>query len=283
MNLSKKNFSRSLFVLVASLFFISSLMTANIYALTNSQAVAQGYSASSTLQPGMIVSLNAKNSSQVVALSQSNIQAMLGVVISANSAAITLGQTNAHQQVFVTNYGQHNVLVSNQNGPIKIGDYITISDLAGVGMKANNSESIVLGQAAANFNGSSNIEGTETLKTSNGSKVTVVIGSIPVDISIAKNPLAQGPKGLPTFLKSITKFATNKNVSATRVYLSLLILLAGVILTITIIYSAVKNGIISLGRNPLAKRAIGGSLFRLIIAAIIIFAISLGVAYLVLL
>lgn len=283
MNLSKKIFSRSFFILGTALFFIGSLMIANAYAVANNQAVAQGYSASTSIQPGMIVSLNAKNPSQVVALSQSNIQAMLGVVISANSAAITLGQTNAHQQVFVTNYGQHDVLVSNQNGPIEVGQYITISDLAGVGMKADSSESLVLGQAAGSFNGTTNVEGTAVLKGSNGRKTTVAIGTIPVDISIAKNPLAQGPKGLPTFLKNITKFATNKNVSATRVYLSLLILLAGVILTITIIYSAVKNGIISLGRNPLAKRAIGGSLFRLIIVAVIIFAISLGVAYLVLL
>lgn len=283
MNLSKKIFSRSFFILGTALFFIGSLMIANAYAVANNQAVAQGYSASTSIQPGMIVSLNAKNPSQVVALSQSNIQAMLGVVISANSAAITLGQTNAHQQVFVTNYGQHDVLVSNQNGPIEVGQYITISDLAGVGMKADSSESLVLGQAAGSFNGTTNVEGTAVLKGSNGRKTTVAIGTIPVDISIAKNPLAQGPKGLPTFLKNITKFATNKNVSATRVYVSLLILLAGVILTITIIYSAVKNGIISLGRNPLAKRAIGGSLFRLIIVAVIIFAISLGVAYLVLL
>ena len=283
MNLSKKIFSRGFFILGTALFFIGSLMIANAYAVANNQAVAQGYSASTSIQPGMIVSLNAKNPSQVVALSQSNIQAMLGVVISANSAAITLGQTNAHQQVFVTNYGQHDVLVSNQNGPIEVGQYITISDLVGVGMKADSSESLVLGQAAGSFNGTTNVEGTAVLKGSNGSKTTVAIGTIPVDISIAKNPLAQGPKGLPTFLKNITKFATNKNVSATRVYLSLLILLAGVILTITIIYSAVKNGIISLGRNPLAKRAIGGSLFRLIIVAVIIFAISLGVAYLVLL
>lgn len=250
---------------------------------SNKQQVAQGYTAGSSIQTGMIVRLDTTNANKVVALDLKNINKMFGVVVSANSAALTLSQASNTQQVYVTNYGQHSVLVTNQNGPIKVGDYITISSLGGVGMKADSSQSLVLGQAAGNFNGVNNVQGNATLTASNGSKTSVAIGSIPVDIAIASNPLAQGPQGLPTALKDITKFATNKSVSATRVYLSLLIIVAGIIIVITVIYAGVRNGIISLGRNPLAKKAIGGSLFRLVLAAIIIFALSLGVAYAVLL
>ena len=250
---------------------------------TATQAVAQGYNSSTQLQPGMIVRLSNSNPNEVVPLDLTNIEKMLGVVVSSNDAAVTLSQNNAKYEVYVTNFGQHNVLVTNQNGPIKVGDYITISSLSGIGMKADGNETIVLGQAAGNFSGNSNVISTTTLKTPSGQKSSVDIGLIPVDVSVANNPLAQGPRGLPSFLQNITKFATNKSVSATRVYISMVIVLAGIILTITIIYSGVKNGLISLGRNPLAKKTISGSILKISLVAIIIFAVSLGAAYAVLL
>ena len=273
-----------LLLVVSTLTFMACLFPATALAMaTATQAVAQGYNSSTQIQPGMIVRLSNSNPNEVVPLDLTNIEKMLGVVVSSYDAAVTLSQNNAKYQVFVTNFGQHNVLVTNQNGPIKVGDYITVSSLSGIGMKADGNESIVLGQAAGNFNGSSNVISTTTLKIPNGQKSTVSIGLIPVDVSVANNPLAQGPRGLPSFLKNITKFATNKSVSATRVYISMVIVLAGIILTITIIYSGVKNGLISLGRNPLAKKAISGSILKISIVAIIIFAVSLGAAYVVLL
>ncbi|MGH7234200.1 MAG: hypothetical protein ACREF7_02020, partial [Candidatus Saccharimonadales bacterium] len=243
------------------------------------QLIAQGYSSSSNLQPGMIVRLDSSSSNKVSALDISHINQMLGVVISANDAALTLSQTTALQEVYVSNFGQHNVLVTNQNGPIKAGDYITISALAGLGMKADSNESFVLGQAASNFDGVHNVLSTSSLASSGGQKVNLSIGSIPVNISIASNPLAQGARGVPAFITKLTKFATNKSVSASRVYLGMLCVVAGLIITITIIYSGIKNGFISIGRNPLAKKAISLNLIRVVAISIVIFAISLGSAY----
>ncbi len=247
------------------------------------QAVAQGYSSTSPLQPGIIVSLASNNSGSVAPLNINNIKAMLGVVVSYNQASITLGNQNANNQVFVTNYGQHDVLVSNQNGPITTGDYITISNISGVGMKADGNEPIVLGQAAGSFDGVNNIEGTASIKNSNGKSVNVNLGLIPVDISIANNPLAAGPQGLPTVLNNVSKFATNKSVSAVRVYVALFVAVIGLIMALTIIYSAIKNGIVAMGRNPLARRSIIGGMVRVIAVGVIVFAISLGASYAILL
>ena len=255
----------------------------SVAATSNSQAVAQGYLSSSPLQPGMIVRLDSNNPNHVTAVDLKNINKMLGVVVSANDAAITLGQSSGSNQAYVTNFGLQNVLVTNQNGAIKVGDYVTISDIAGIGMKADANEPTTLGQAAGNFDGIHNVESTSVLKLSNGQTINVNIGLIPVDISIANNPLSQGPKGIPRFLENITKFATNKSVSATRVYLGMLIIIAGIILSITVIYAGIRNSMISMGRNPLAKKAITSGLVRLVLGAIIIFAISLGAAYAVLL
>lgn len=274
---------RSLFLGLSLTALLIAGMAVPAFADSATQAVAQGYSSDNPLQPGMIVRLDSKDSQKVVPLDLNSIDKMLGVVVSASQATVTLGSSNASNQVFVTNYGRHNVLVSNQNGPIKVGDYITVSNLAGVGMKADGNEGLVLGQAAGAFNGTTGVVGSSSLTSSNGQKTSVNLGTVPVDISISSNPLAVGPKGLPTFLKKITRFATNKSVSALRVYLSMFIVLVGIILTITIIYSGVRSGIISLGRNPLAKKTISGSLVRVVLFGIIIFAISLGAAYAVLL
>ena len=243
------------------------------------QLVAQGYSGSANLQPGMMVRLDGSKNNEVTALDLTHITQMLGVVISSSEAALTLSQTTAAQQVYVSNFGQHSVLVTNQNGPIKVGDYITISSLSGLGMKADNNESIVLGQAAAGFDGIHNVLSSSSLNSTSNQKTTINIGSIPVDINIANNPIAQGAKGVPAFLNKLTKFATNKTVSASRIYLGMLSVVAGLIVTITIIYSGIKNGFISIGRNPLAKRAIVVNLVRVVAIAVVIFAISLGAAY----
>lgn len=248
-------------------------------AVTQNQIAAQGYTAGSNLQPGMIVEVDKTDSNKVDALDLANISKMLGVVISANQAALTISQTGSSQEVYVTNYGVHNVLVSNQNGLIKAGDYVSISDLSGIGMKANDTESLALGLAAGSFDGVHQVLSTSPLASKSGQKETVAIGSIPVDINIAANPLAEGTKGVPAFLGKIVKFTTNKAVSATRVYLAMLCVVVGVIVTITVVYSGIKNGLISIGRNPLAKKSIVRNLTMVIIVSVVIFGLSLGAAY----
>ncbi len=248
---------------------------------SGNQATVQGYGGSSQLQPGMIVRLDSKNPKNVVALDYANVSKMWGVIVSANEAAITLSQPNVSQEVYVANSGRYSVLVSTQGGPINVGDYISISSLSGVGMKANSSDPVVLGQAAESFNGSNNVLSTAKLNGTNGSS-NVAIGLIPVDVNIINNPLASSSNNIPAPLSKVVHFVTNKSVSAIRVYLSLMVVLIGAVITVAVIYSGVKNGIISLGRNPLAKKVIGGGMLRVIAFGIIIFGLSLGGAYLLL-
>ena len=244
--------------------------------------VAQGYGTDGVIQNGMIVRLDPTNSSKVMTMDLSHMNKMLGVIVSGNESALTIGQSTSGQEVYVSNTGQHDVLVSSQNGSISIGDYITISSLAGIGMKADPNEAEVLGQAAGNFNANSNSLSNVQLNIGSGQKQTVSIGLIPVTINIEKNPLFnQGSHGIPSILSNITKYATNKSVSATRVYLGMLCVLAGMVVTITLIYSAIKSSFISIGRNPLAKKAIMLNLIRVLIISILIFGISLGAAYLI--
>jgi len=285
MLIKKHNYLVKLIIIIVALSLLAlglTLFSHQAMADTQNQAVAQGYSATSNLQPGTIVSLNPTNANQVEPLNYNSISQMFGVVVLPSQSAITLGQSNDSNQVYVTNFGKHDVLVSNQNGPIKVGGYISISSISGVGMAANTSQKLVLGQAAASFNGTANVVGSEVIKNSLNQSQTVEIGTIPVVISIEDNPLKSGPVGLPTILEKISKFATNKSVSADRVYLGALVVLLGTILAITIVYAGVKNGLISIGRNPLAKKIIGAKLFKLVITGIFVLIVSFGAAYLIL-
>lgn len=279
--LNKHALKSLFFSLGALLILLLTTLAGSSVNAAQQQLVAQGYSANSLLQPGMIVMLDNRNPNKVTALDLKNVNRMLGVVVPASQSSLTISQQTNTNEVFVSNTGQQEVLVSNQNGPINIGDYVTVSAVSGIGMKADANEGVILGQAAGKFDGSNNVISSTTLKSSSGKTQAVSIGSIPVDIHITSNPLDQGAKGVPVFLSKITKFATNKSVSATRIYLGMLCVLAGLVVTITVVYSAIKNGFISLGRNPLAKRAIVINLIRILVIGIVLFAVSLGGAYLI--
>jgi hypothetical protein len=250
---------------------------------TKTNQVTQGYGTNQNLQKGMIVKLVDKDATKVEPVTSDTIAKMLGVVVAANDAAFALGSTSNSGQVFVANTGRYDTLVSNQNGPIKSGDYITISAIAGVGMKVDTTESAVLGRATAGFNGSSNVSGSATLKDSTGAQVKVSIGRIPVELNVGHNPLQQsGEKNLPGFLKAASEFVANKPVNATRVYLGLIVLAVTSLLAGGMLYSGIRGGLIAIGRNPMAKKSIVAGIIRVVISGMIVFIIGLFGVYLLL-
>jgi hypothetical protein len=249
-----------------------------------SQAVTQSYNADSSVQMGMIVNLKANDSTTVEPLSQGSINTMLGVTVAANDAALTLSPQNVkQQQVYVATYGRYATLVSTQNGPIRAGDYITISSLAGVGMKAGSDQSVVLGKATTNFSGTSNVEGSVTVKDNKGNSAKVAIGRIPVSLEVAHNPLAsKATDYVPSFLAKTAVTVAGKPVSAARIYLGTLTLLVSALVTGNILYSGVKSGMTAIGRNPLSRKSIIRSLIQTVIAGLIIFVVGVFAVYLLL-
>src|SRR5579872_7353563 len=209
--------------ILGSVFSILALGVAVVFSgSARAQSVAQGYQATSQLSPGIIVQQDDKNPSQVEPLTSNNATKMLGVVVDANASPVSLSDDSAGLQVYVVTTGTYDVLVSNQNGVIHAGDYITISSLDGTGMKANTSSSTVLGKAANNFDGKTDVLNTTTLKKSSGGSVTVAIGRIPVAITIGRNPLLQSTlPDLPGFLARATENVANKPVNTAQAYLGL--------------------------------------------------------------
>ncbi len=246
---------------------------------TPAQTVIQGYDTDTTLQHGMIIAISQKDATKVEAATSSSVERMRGVVVDPADAAVTLSSPS--QKVFVAGAGRYSVLVSNQNGSIHADDYISISSLPGIGMKARGDQSIVLGRAITAFDGTNHV--ISTASVIDKSTKQVAIGTVTVDINIIRNPLVgTGNSSLPSFLQSASTTIAGKDVSPGKVYLAAVILLMAGIISGSMLYAGVRSSIVSIGRNPLSKRSIIGSLLQVVITSLIIFIGGLFGVYLLL-
>ena len=249
-----------------------------------SNSVANTYSADSMVQQGMIVQLKDKAPTEIVPLTAGSPNKILGIVIPNTNVAIVLTPTTAtKQQVLVATTGKFMVLVSNQNGPVKVGDYLAISAISGVAMKAGVDEQQVIGKASGNFTGSGNVISTIDVKDQLGKTTKVAIGRVSVDIAIAHNPLNQKTVDhVPAFLSNLAKAVANKSVSVARIYLSSVIFFFTTVITSIMLYSGIRSGMIAVGRNPLSKKSIIKSLIQTVIAGLIVFIVGILAVYLLL-
>jgi len=247
------------------------------------QSVVQSYGSSTNLEVGLIVELQPNSSSNVKVLTQANATRMFGVVVNPNNAAVSISSSNSAYPTYVATTGNYQVLVNNENGSIRVGDYITISSINGVGMKAEASDQIIIGKALSNFSGTSDSLGSTILKNSNGRTSTVQLGLVDVSIAIAHNPLQQSTRpDLPSFLLSAGKTVANKPVSEGRIYISLVILGISAIISGSMLYAGIRSSIIAIGRNPLSKRSIIRSLIQVTLTSLIVFILGLFAVYLLL-
>ena len=249
-----------------------------------SGAVTQSYSAGPSVQSGMIVELQASNPQTIIPLHSSDIAHMLGVVVPTANAAIVLSPAaGTQQQVLVATVGHYGLLVTNQDGPIKTGDYVTISSLDGIGMKADADQTEVVGRAAGNFNGAANVLGSVKLKNQQGQATTVTIGSISLDLDITHNPLYQkSPAFVPDFVNKFATGVANKPVSTARIYLATVMLVITAFIVASILYGSMRGSMVALGRNPLSKQPIMRGLLQSMITVLIIFAVGVIAVYLLL-
>ncbi len=252
-------------------------LTGGIYA----QSVTQGYGSDETLQRGMIVGTKKDDPTKVEALNVDQLEQMLGIVVSPNDSPITLSGDD--EKVFVATVGRYEVLVSDQEGAINPGDYITASSLDGIGMHATFDQSEIIGRALTAFDGTGgNIVGQSDLIDTNGNARSVKIGRIELDIAISKNPLAKSAAVTPEWLGKIGQAIAGKSLSPARIYISAGIFIIGSVIAGSILYAGIRSSIIAVGRNPLSKRSILRGLVEVIFTALIVFIISVVGVYLLL-
>jgi hypothetical protein len=263
--------------------FAAVLTLTAVTGVAGAQTVVQSYASTGNVQNDMIVSLANGQTDIVTPASTANLKKIFGVTVSpTDTSAILSPSSGAGQSVYVATNGTYEVLVSNQNGVINVGDYITVSSLDGIGMKTGSTEAMVLGKALAAFDGKTNVTNTATLTSGNGKKITVSLTAIPVDVNIIQNPQLNQAPDLPGFLRHITQTVTNKPVDAVRAYISLGVLAITLVVVGIMLYSGVRSSIISIGRNPLSRRSIMSGLLGVGLTAMAIFIVGLIAVYLLL-
>lgn len=246
--------------------------------LAPTNTVAQSYSAGPDVLSGMLV--QPKDKSTVMPVDADSIHKMSGVVIPINGAQIVLTPPNTQsRQVLVSSVGRYNVLVSNQNGAVKIGDYLTISALPGIAMKADANQPEVVGRAAGNFDGKTNIVDTVKLKSDSGSTSSATVGYVQTDIHLAPNPLQKNSNYVPGVLARAAQSVTNKPVSAARIYLSIAVIVATFFITGSMVYGGMRGSMTAIGRNPLAKGVISRGMVQAVIFGLIVFLLGILAAY----
>lgn len=241
-------------------------------------SISQGYSTSEDLPRGTLVSVKT-DSSQVEKAKPDTSKQLVGIVGKDTLVELSDGKG---EQVQVVSTGVAEVLVSNVNGDVEVGDKITVSPIAGVGMKAESSGYIV-GTAQSDFGDASDVKEVE-LTTKTGDKQKVKVGIMSVQIGVGYYEHTEENKSfLPAFILEIAKSVSGRSdVSPIRVLVSLIVLIVGVLVIAVLVYTSVGSSIISIGRNPLAAGAVHKSLLEVILLAVGVLLFVLVGIYLVL-
>lgn len=240
-------------------------------------AISQGFPTDETLQPGTIVSRQEKEKGIEQATSAST-DRLLGVV--SDTSLVELSDDGLSQVQVVTN-GLAFTLVSNINGDVKVGDFVTASPLKGVGMKTLES-GYVIGVAQADFADIKAVS-ERTITDKSGNERVVTVGLMPVQIDVTHYEKQDDKKSLiPQFILNIAQAVSGKQVSVVRVLAALLVLIVGTVAIGVMLYASVRSSIASIGRNPLAAAAVNRGLLEISFLTLGILVIMLAAVYLIL-
>lgn len=256
--------------------FLALLLLLGLTHTSVAQTVLQGFKSDEKLQRGMLVAINDDDPTKIHSITNDTISKLKGVVADINDSPVRLG--NGEQQVYVATSGSYEVIVSDENGKIKQGDFLSGSSLAGIAMKADDSQSTIVGRAGEDFAG----EGDSLGKTELKDKKTVNFGRIKADLGVGDNPWKKALEKdkVPDALQKAARTVADKDVSAVRIYMALFVFLVAAALAGTTLFSGVRSTVISIGRNPLSKGIILKGLVQVLLLSLIIFLTGLFGVYL---
>ena len=263
----------------ASLFGLATFLTISLvapaaYAIIT--PISQSYAADKLLTIGSIASLVENTSDRVELSNNNNAENVLGVVISPDSSLLSVSN-GANTKVQIATAGTLQVLVSDINGPIQRGDHITASPIDGVGMKATSNVRVV-GVAQSDLSGGNK----QSYKDKEGKEQSVTLSEIPVLVSVAYYFKEPDKTIIPATVQNVANALAGRNVSTIPILVSLAIFIVTIIVVVIIIYSMVRNGIISVGRNPLSQSAVYRNVIQMSALVLTILGIAMAAIYLVL-
>lgn len=258
---------------------VLSINSATVLAIRSS--ASEGYTAKGDVRNGSLVSLFAGQSQAVEMSSPDNRHALVGVAIKPEQSLVAI--TDGANRVQVVTNGLATAQVSTANGAINAGDYLSISPISGVAMKAT-SPGKVIGVAQQDFdvNPGAGKDAVE-LTDDQGAKRSVLVGTLVVKVEVADwAPAGQPNSPMLNNLRTFLGNAVGKPVSNIQALLAVGVILVAALAAGTIMYSAVSSSIKSIGRNPLSKGIIRRSLFLMLGLSAIVIVGAASAVYLIL-
>ncbi len=248
-------------------------------AVAGAQGFARGYHTDDQeLQSGMVVVLKATGTAdkpQVERASRENIDRVIGVATEIEDNLVTV--VSGEPEIYVQNSGVVEAFVSDMNGVVKKGDTLALSPLKGILMRGDETLPVV-GKALEDSTPGS--AGAQTVAAGNGqmaanvAKITILL-----DSSLVTYPESELSESA---LQRLGRTLTGREVSEMQVVVALIIFFIVLVSESSIIYGAVSSGIISIGRNPMARRAIKGEMLRVFGIAAFVLLVGLAAIYIVL-
>jgi hypothetical protein len=245
-----------------------------------SGALSQGFITSDAdASTGELMILRDGNSGTVAKATSQHVQQLVGILASQPLVAISSGSV---QQVQVATSGLTPAVVSDINGPVRTGDKITASPLEGIGMKVRSSGEIVGTAQTALSDSRSTI--TKSITDASGKTTVVHIGTVEVQVNVSYYAVPQDKLSaiVPTFLVNLGSSIAGKDLSPLRVLMGFGALIMGFIIAGVMLQTAVRSGLISLGRNPLAHGILRRGLLDVVVTSIGILLITIAAFYLIL-
>jgi hypothetical protein len=249
---------------------------------SSSGAISQSFNATTSgITTGTILSLE-QGSDTVVepASSATSADNLEGIVANNSLVELSSNQQNAAQVVVS---GITPTLVSDINGTINPGDHIAPSPISGIGMKAT-TPTATIGTAQASLSSVTTVD--KTVVDKNGQHMTIKVGLIPIAVNVSyfSDLPTQGSIAsyIPPFLqKTANNISGGKSVSPLRVLIGSIGLLLGFITVTLMLYTSIRSGVTSMGRNPLAVTALRRGFVDVLIAAFGIVVVTVIVVYVV--
>ncbi len=236
--------------------------------------VSQSYLTDKTIPLGSLVALDGDSADKVIPADPDSVKNLIGVTIN-DSTPLVLTSGNSNSALVATS-GIAPTLVSNLNGEIELGDQITASPIAGVGMKATTNTKVV-GVAQSQVSSKK----TETVNV-NGKDEEIEIGEIRLLVSVGYHYQEPEKTLIPLALQNIANAMAGKKVDPLPIIISLIIFIVTMIIVISLVYSIVRSSIISVGRNPLAQSAVYRNAIQMSVLVLAIIAVATIAIYLVL-
>jgi hypothetical protein len=236
---------------------------------------SEGYSGP-TLKPGLIVGIDPANTQNIQLASLQNSNLEIGVTESPEQSLIV--QSGVESKVTVATTGNVYVYVSDGNGAIKRGDLVGLSYVEGIGMKVDTSQNPkVIGVALDDF---------DTVRAKEYGKVETATGNKNVKVDPIRIRLSQyeasSQAANSNSLQSFLSRLAGKDVSLVRVYLSLILFIATLTISGVYVSTSLHASFISIGRNPLASKAIARGLVGISGLTVAILVIGAALSYVVL-